>query len=302
MTVRFLGTSLRRLRARSGGDGGGPVYPLDGVTTPTYAFSTRQLSASSPATCMTVRESGGNTSLAIGYSGGWLNTTALLAHTGANSGFVTDWNNQGSVGSVATQATQTNQPRIVNAGSVDAIGTSVRPAPFNDGGDVLSMASQALANIAASGTDITVAMVWRRQTSGGNGGAFGWGNSNTNRLTVTDPDTGLGNVFFDCGNDSTARFTASWASDGGGTVPFTIQRTFRRSGTTMEIRRNAGAASNSGTRSGALSGGPLELQIMRDQFNGSITTGFLAEIVIWNTGSVTGLATFEANQMTAFGV
>jgi hypothetical protein len=282
---------------------GGVAFPLDGITTPTYAFSTRQLSASSPATCMTVRRSSDNTTTTVAYSGGWLNEATITSHVGVSNGFITDWNNQGSVGGVATQAFAGFQPRIALSGTIDKIGTATRPAPFNDGSRALAMASQALANIATSGTDITVAMVWRRQTSNANGGAFGWGDSASNRMCVTDPDTGLGSVFWDCGNDSTARFTTTWASDGGGTVPITLQRTFRRSGTTMEIRRNAGAASNSGTRSGNLSGGPLSLYIMSDQiFNGPINTGYLAEIVIWNTGSVTGLAAFEANQMTAFGV
>jgi Alpha-L-arabinofuranosidase B, catalytic len=46
----------------------------------------------------------------------WLDTVALLAFVGANNGFVTAWYDQTAGAKHAVQATQANQPRIVNSG------------------------------------------------------------------------------------------------------------------------------------------------------------------------------------------
>ncbi len=51
----------------------------------------------------------------------WLDTAALLAFVGAGNGFVTTWYDQSGNGRNAVQAAAGNQPRIVNAGVVDAM-------------------------------------------------------------------------------------------------------------------------------------------------------------------------------------
>lgn len=56
----------------------------------------------------------------------FIDTAALLAFTGANSGFITTWYDQSGNGRHATQATAARQPRIVNAGVVDTFNS--RPA------------------------------------------------------------------------------------------------------------------------------------------------------------------------------
>ena len=66
-----------------------------------------------------VRESGGNTLSNIGFDvNGNLDTTALLAHCGANDGFVVTWYDQSGNGNNATQGTASNQPKIVSSGSL----------------------------------------------------------------------------------------------------------------------------------------------------------------------------------------
>lgn len=68
---------------------------------------------------------------AIPGQNAWLNESALLAHVGINSGFITTWYDQSGNGRNATQTVTANQPRIVNAGVVDTFNS--RPAMFNDG-------------------------------------------------------------------------------------------------------------------------------------------------------------------------
>lgn len=72
--------------------------------------------------CIRVRRSSDNTEQDIGFSSNVLDTTSLLAFVGAGSGYVTKWYDQSGSAHDASQVTQANQPRIVNAGVVEAYG------------------------------------------------------------------------------------------------------------------------------------------------------------------------------------
>ena len=104
-------------------DWGAPVAPsfvglLDLFPNAAAAYSLRKLRAAYSGAAVRVRESGGNTEADIGFtSAGELDTVALLAHCGANDGFVTVWYDQ-SLSNDATQTTAANQPKIVSAGSL----------------------------------------------------------------------------------------------------------------------------------------------------------------------------------------
>lgn len=91
----------------------------EGTDTATSA-ATSIPSAPASATAMRVRESSGNSEADIPLAvDGYVDETALTTHTGAASGFVTNWHDQSGNDNDATQVTTTAQPRIVNAGTVD---------------------------------------------------------------------------------------------------------------------------------------------------------------------------------------
>jgi len=98
---------------------GGFVGLLDQpfATGATAAYSLRRLKISATK-AVRVREDSGNTETDIGFSGGTLDTTALLNHCGSANGFVTKWYDQSGNGNDATQSTASNQPKIVSSGSV----------------------------------------------------------------------------------------------------------------------------------------------------------------------------------------
>jgi len=96
-----------------------PLLLLDTYTGAAAAYSLRKLRTAYTGAAIRVRESGGNTELDIGFVGQDLDTAALLAHCGANSGYVVTWYDQSGNAYNATQATSTAQPRIVNAGSLE---------------------------------------------------------------------------------------------------------------------------------------------------------------------------------------
>jgi len=116
MRSRPLPTLLRRR--------GGFVGPLDDYTTDlAAAYSLRRLLASYEGSAIRVREDSGNTEADIGFDAdGNLDTTALLAHTGSNSGYVTTWYDQSGNTRNAVRTTAGEQPRIVGTGTVDTQG------------------------------------------------------------------------------------------------------------------------------------------------------------------------------------
>ena len=80
------------------------------------AYSLRKLRTDYTGAAIRVRESATNTETDIGFNAdGSLNTTALIAHTGANDGFVVTWYDQSGNSNDATQATAANQPKIYDS-------------------------------------------------------------------------------------------------------------------------------------------------------------------------------------------
>jgi hypothetical protein len=98
---------------------------LDTYTGAAAAYSAaRRLSSTYTGSLIRVRRSSDNAEQDIGYDGSnVLDESALTTFVGANNGFVTTWYDQSGNGRNATQATASNQPRIVNSGTIEKIGT-----------------------------------------------------------------------------------------------------------------------------------------------------------------------------------
>lgn len=84
------------------------------------AFGMRPLRPNYAGPLLRVRRSSDNAETDIGSIGTGPDTAALLAFVGAGSGYVTTWYDQIGAGH-ATQATAGLQPRVVNAGALEAI-------------------------------------------------------------------------------------------------------------------------------------------------------------------------------------
>jgi hypothetical protein len=106
---------------------------LDTYTGGAAAYSLRKLRTAYTGSAIRVRRSNDNSEQDIGFtSGGDLDTASLKTFVGANSGFITTWYSQGDSSAVNfTQTTAANQPRIVNAGTVER--RSGKPSVFFDG-------------------------------------------------------------------------------------------------------------------------------------------------------------------------
>lgn len=120
------GNQLKR-RPPEGGVIGRPISVFSGVidqvgVSAQVAFGTRKLRTAYAGSALRVRRSSDNAELDIGFTAsGDLNTTALLAHTGAGQGYVVTWYDQSGNGNDVTQATALAQPQIAVGGVAHAI-------------------------------------------------------------------------------------------------------------------------------------------------------------------------------------
>jgi hypothetical protein len=98
---------------------------LDNYPNAAAAYSLRKLDKDYTGSAIRVRRSNDNSEQNIGFtSSGDLDTASLKTFVGANSGFVTTFYNQADSAGVfgtknATNSTAAQQPRIVNAGTVE---------------------------------------------------------------------------------------------------------------------------------------------------------------------------------------
>jgi hypothetical protein len=94
------------------------------------SWSLRKMRNGYVGNAVRVRRSNDNAEADIGFklygarsTAYWVDETALLAHVGANSGFVTTWYDQSGNGRNLVQATAARQPQIVNSGVINSLGS-----------------------------------------------------------------------------------------------------------------------------------------------------------------------------------
>jgi hypothetical protein len=105
---------------------------LDDYPNSAAAYSLRKLRTAYSGNAIRVRRSNDNTEQDIGFTaGGDLDTASLKTFVSANSGFVTTWYDQSTNADNVRNTTAANQPRIVNAGTVERI--AGEPSIFFDG-------------------------------------------------------------------------------------------------------------------------------------------------------------------------
>lgn len=105
-------------------------YMIDDLSLPhpTFAFSLRKLKSAYTGDCIRIRRDSDNSEQDIGFAAnGGVDTSAISSFVGSDSAYVVTWYDQSGNGYDATQSTQSRQPRIVNAGTIETQGSSGRP-------------------------------------------------------------------------------------------------------------------------------------------------------------------------------
>jgi hypothetical protein len=172
------------------------VDTLDSYTTNLWGlYSLRRLRSAYAGSCLRVRRSSDDAEQDIGFSSGLLDSASLASFIGANSGYVVTWYDQSGGGNDFTQATKANQPRIVNAGTID-------PYLVFDG------TNDGMSSVNASGTPSAITVFMRgnlENTAGATGmpiqlstgydtlGGYTIYRNSSNQLTVGTGNNGASN-------------------------------------------------------------------------------------------------------------
>lgn len=140
----------------------GGDLPFDYFKNARGGFSTRKLSSDYTGSAVRVRRSSDGTEQDIGFSGNFLDETALSSFVGTGSGFVTKVYNQAAglhpdmdVANDLTQTTASQQPKIVDQGSVIKI--EHRPAMLFSAASSQCLTSRSSPNIPAPNTYLAAA-------------------------------------------------------------------------------------------------------------------------------------------------
>jgi hypothetical protein len=134
---------------------------LDQYSGSSAGYSLRKIRTAYSGSAIRVRRSNDNTEQDIGFtSAGDLDTASLKTFVGANSGFVTTWYDQSTNARNATQTTAANQPRIINAGTVERENgkPSIRLDGTNDGliiSTAISLTSHSIFDVKSTTNTIT---------------------------------------------------------------------------------------------------------------------------------------------------
>ena len=179
------------------GVGGGARLLLDTLASAFKgAYSSRKLRAGYAGAGLRVRRSSDSAEQDIGFSGLWLDTTALTSFVGSGSGYVSKWYDQSGNGNDLAMATTANQPRIVNAGTVDNFGdTNSRPCLYFGGGNV------ALACTLTTGRTDTKHGIFGVASGGGAAGAARLLGTMGNGATADYASNGFINAILDTGSN-----------------------------------------------------------------------------------------------------
>lgn len=101
-----------------------PALLLDSYAVNTaYGWSVARQLKTSATSAITIRRSSDNATQTIGFVAGELDTAAIATFVGANSAYITTIYEQNGSGYNFTQSTAANQPRIVNAGTLEVFNT-----------------------------------------------------------------------------------------------------------------------------------------------------------------------------------
>ncbi len=279
-------------------------YVLNTTTNVAVGYSTRRLNVNYAGAAIRVRRSSDNTTTDIGFTAnGELDTAALKSFVGTANGFVATWYDQGPNGYHVTQSTASQQPKIVNAGTIYR-NSAGRPYILfiNANTTVLTNAAISASAIFTSGYIGNVYLVAQASPSSSNTSVFGFSDGSTNRWQVhLNENGGLGvsTLSFDAGS-TYSRIQYNNAGNVGLWKQYTISA---NAGTNnMNIRIN-GTTVSTGTYSSAAACSATTWYVGAiPTFPGSwYHDGGIAELLIVNNGNAIS-PLMENNQISYWGL
>lgn len=240
------------------------------------AYSVRKLSNSYTGAAIRVRRTGIGAEQDIGFVGEDLDTATLLSFVGpGEDGFITKWYDQSGNGNHAIQAGTSDQPKIVDLGSLLTVNSN--PCIQFATSDLLSLTS----TITISGSDLTSFTVGQRT-----GALFYMAGTSIPSPHITF-QSGGGFVF------STNSFTANFSPASSSQVLLTSTSVSNVLG-----MRKDGVSQSITPTPGVLSGGLTTI----GKYGTNSSSGKIQEIVLYTSNQSASVAAIETNINSYFNI
>ena len=277
------------------------TYFLDTYSGSSLAFSFRQLSGSA-TNCIEVTNDSG-IAQDIGFSSGYLDTSAISTHCGSGSGRISKWYDQSGNNRHSSQTSTSQMPLIFQSGIM--LNVNVKASARFDGGDRLVIASNTVHTGSFYGTSVIMT-----SSSIPNGSILNQDDSynvpSTNRVRIAQYlRTGSANggtariVVF---NTSGSNFADNTASIGTNTQ---MQiSSYATSSGTIEVFVNS-SSNGSSSYTGTLKTGSHELAIgsnVHGSTPGSYFNGSIQEVILWDGDQSSDRSSIESDIDTYYSI
>lgn len=257
------------------------TYLLDSYPGAYVAYSLRKLRNAYSGSAIQVRRSSDNTTQDIGFdSSGNLNTTSLTSFVGSSSGYISIWYDQSGNGYNLTQGTNANQPRIVNAGTIE-VGNSLPTIRF------IRANSTILKNTTftiSTSTNRYISSIQKVNTFN-DFGVF-WANDTRGFVTPT----------LQLGSRATP---AIYIYDGGLLPTYTI---FNRTDLFLNTLNNTVAYLSSQHKISVTSSQPFNGLSIGSSLTTDYLDGFVSEFILYNSSQSANINNIENNVSTYFAI
>jgi len=253
------------------------------ATGATAAYSLRRLK-STATKAVRVREDNGNTEIDIGFSGGALDTTALLNHVGSNNGFVTKWYDQSGNSNDASNPNASGQPTIVSSGVVEKGNGNplIRFYGTSDQRKLDTSAPFLLNNTSNEGISIGASVYLFKdptQTALGNIFRFKPSGSNNTGLGIPGIHGNTGEINFEWSDDG---FQVNIGSNKKDDWTNIFGRSNDQAPVTLEIFKDGTLAGSGGVSGSQSMNDSAILNIGSDEPNGGNFDGGIGEIILYD--------------------
>ena len=263
---------------------------LDTHTGSTAAYSFRKLRTAYSGNCIKVQNDSG-TDLDIGFSSGYLDTSAIATHCGSGDGKIVTWYDQSASGANVTQSSASAMPTIFSSGSMNNV--NGKAAASFDGGDRLRSSSAFdlhggtyyVTSVVSIGGSIPNAQILSQDDSAAGG---------TSRIAqyirlVTSGSTARLIAFLS---------TGSVVQDQGNAPSTNSQQQISTIALSSTLEAFVDSASNGSTSySGSLRNGSDEVSVgasNRSTTASELFTGDIQEVIIWDGDKSSTRATIES--------
>lgn len=265
---------------------------LDTYSGAAAAYSLRLLRTAYTGNAIRVRRSSDNAEQDFGFVSNVLDTASLLTFCGVGNGFVTTWYDQSGNANNITRAVATQQPKIVDSGSVFTKG--LKPCLDFDGTDDLLLLNAALATIATGNqfsifnvhsSDLSNAIrtLWSQAVSGSQNQIRGFADTRTssplNWFLSNSSSTGFSSTLSTVRNNTDQRLQVSVMDSGN------VMRGF-----------DNGATGGTATYTGTYANGNLGIG---NGANGALN-GTVQEFIIFDTNQLSNRTGIESDINTFY--